>query len=127
MDESLSFGTVGKTGRGLVEAAGLKATDVDVITITLESSLASVGGVCVGSVEVVDHQRLSGAGYCFSASAPPFVSSAAIAALKVLEAEPALVAKLQANIKVSQAARLPGCQLPRALRPLFMEIQLDIY
>ncbi len=33
--------------------------------------------------QVVDHQRLSGAGYCFSASAPPFTSSAAVAALEV--------------------------------------------
>ena len=101
VDESLSFGTVGATGRGLVEAAGVAVSDVDVITITLESTLASVGGICVGSVEVVDHQRLSGAGYCFSASAPPFVSSAAVAALKVLEREPELVESLQNNIAVS--------------------------
>ena len=102
MDESLSFGAVGKTGRGLVEEAiGIaNVRDVDVITITLESSLASVGGVCVGSIEVVDHQRLSGAGYCFSASAPPFVSSAAVAGIKVLEAEPQTVAKLQKNVAV---------------------------
>ena len=35
--------------------------------------------------EVVDHQRLSGAGYCFSASAPPFLSKVCVASLKRLQ------------------------------------------
>jgi len=56
-----------------------------------------VGGLCLGNLEVVDHQRLSGAGYCFSASAPPFVSAVASAALKVLQAEPKLLVSLRQN------------------------------
>ena len=32
------------------------------------NSLASIGGFCAGDREIVDHQRLSGLGYCFSAS-----------------------------------------------------------
>jgi len=39
----------------------------------------------VGSEEVVDHQRLSGAGYCFSASAPPFLSKVCLASVRRLE------------------------------------------
>ncbi len=53
------------------------------VIVTLEYALGSIGGLCLGSTEVVDHQRLSGAGYCFSASAPPFVSTAALKALEV--------------------------------------------
>ena len=48
-------------------------------------SLGSIGGLSLGNVEVADHQRLSGAGYCFSASAPPFVSTAASMSLACLE------------------------------------------
>lgn len=55
--------------------------DVDVIIATLGGALASVGGFCVASREIVDHQRLSGAGYCFSASLPPFLAVAASEAL----------------------------------------------
>jgi len=33
---------------------------------------------------VVDHQRLSGAGYCFSASAPPFLSKVCLASVRRL-------------------------------------------
>lgn len=47
--------------------------------------------------QVVDHQRLSAAGYCYSASAPPFVSAAASCALRILRAEPVLVTALKRN------------------------------
>ena len=49
------------------------------------NALASVGGFCAGDREIVDHQRLSGLGYCFSASLPPFLATAAVGALDVLE------------------------------------------
>lgn len=85
LDESTSFGVMGATGRGVTEHFGLNINDIEVVTISLDTTLCSVGGLCVGSHEVVDHQRLSGAGYCFSAAAPPFLSTAAIAALNRLE------------------------------------------
>ena len=53
----------------------------------------------VGSREVVDHQRLMGAGYCFSAAAPPFLSSAAISSLKELESNPKRVEKLTKKVE----------------------------
>ena len=100
LDESFSFGTLGKTGRGALEEHGKRPMhDAEIITIALENSLGSIGGVTVGNEEVVDHQRLSGAGYCFSASAPPFTASAAIASLKVMEERPDLVATLQSNVR----------------------------
>jgi serine palmitoyltransferase len=34
----------------------------------MATSLASVGGFCAGIREMIDAQRLSGLGYCFSAS-----------------------------------------------------------
>ncbi len=36
-------------------------------------------------LQVVDHQRLSGAGYCFSASAPPFTCAIATKSIELLE------------------------------------------
>lgn len=97
LDESVSFGALGRTGRGVTEHFGVKVTDVEVLLLAMDTALASVGGVCIGSREIVDHQRLSGAGYCFSASAPPFLSAAACLALKILEDTPALMEVLHAN------------------------------
>ena len=99
LDESFSFGTLGPTGRGLTELAGVPIEDVDILTLSCAYALGSVGGVCVGGDEVVDHQRLCGAGYCYSASAPPFTSSASMAALALLETTGAtLIERLGANV-----------------------------
>ena len=43
-----------------------------------------MGGFCAGEREIVDHQRLSGLGYCFSASLPPLLATAALGALRTL-------------------------------------------
>jgi serine palmitoyltransferase len=98
VDESFSFGTLGKTGRGVIEMANKRYMyDAEIVTISLENALGSIGGVTVGNEEVVDHQRLSGAGYCFSASSPPFTASAAIQALAQLENRPELLGRLNEN------------------------------
>ena len=86
VDESYAFGTLGETGKGTIEMFGVKPMrDVEIITFSLENSIGSVGGVTVGSEEVVDHQRLSGAGYCFSASCPPFLATAAMTSIQKME------------------------------------------
>lgn len=59
--------------------------------------MASVGGVCVGKRYIIDHQRLSGLGYCFSASVPPMMAAAAIEALNIMESSPEMFSKLQAK------------------------------
>ena len=96
VDETLSFGTLGKTGRGVAEHHGIEPRQIDVLVGTMENSLASVGGFCAGPEWVVAHQRLSGSGYCFSASLPAYATTAAIAALDVIDAQPQRLASLHA-------------------------------
>ena len=63
----------------------MPVNSIDIMASSLATSLGSVGGFCIGNErEVVDHQRLSGAGY-FSASTPPFVAKAATVALERME------------------------------------------
>jgi len=97
IDESLSFGSIGKTGRGVLEHFNVAPSEVEIRIISMDTTLASCGGICVGTREIVDHQRLSGAGYCFSASSPPFFSGAATVALEIMEKNPGLLAKLHSN------------------------------
>ncbi|UJR13823.1 hypothetical protein I4U23_000834 [Adineta vaga] len=85
MDESVSFGTIGQTGRGVTEYYDIDRQKIDLISSTLEYSVGSIGGFAVGSSFVVDHQRLSAQGYCFSASLPPLLAAAAIEALNIME------------------------------------------
>lgn len=69
-------------------------TEVDLICSSLENAVGSIGGFSVGSTFIVDHQRLSGLGYCFSASAPPLLAQAAITALDHFEREPTMFQEL---------------------------------
>ena len=111
VDDSCGFGVLGATGRGTVEHLGLVSADVDVLVGSLSTAFASVGGFCVGSREVVDHQRLSGAGYCFSASEPPFLCATVAAAVAEVDERggellPALRSRTEA-VHRALAARVP--------------------
>ena len=95
LDDSCGWCVLGKTGRGTVEHFGLSVDSVDVLLGSLSNSMASVGGFCVGNREVVDHQRLSGAGYCFSASCPPFLCAIAKKSLELVQQDPAILEQLR--------------------------------
>ncbi|GLH08291.1 Serine palmitoyltransferase 1 [Gryllus bimaculatus] len=84
VDESVSFGTLGVTGRGVTEYFDVPKQDVDMIMCSMEWALGTIGGFCVGSSFIVEHQRLSGLGYCFSASLPPLLTVAASKALDIM-------------------------------------------
>lgn len=101
LDETLSFGTLGSTGRGVTEHLGLDIERVDAIIGSFEHAIAGVGGFCAGRKSIVEHQRLSGAGYCFSASCPPSACAAIIAMLDSLASDQgkARISKLEAARK----------------------------
>ncbi|KAJ8761383.1 hypothetical protein K2173_001514 [Erythroxylum novogranatense] len=100
LDESNSLGVLGSSGRGITEYYGVPIEKIDIITAAMGHSLATEGGFCTGSARVIDHQRLSSSGYVFSASLPPYLASAAITAIDVLENNPTLISKLKDNITI---------------------------
>ncbi|NXD26735.1 SPTC1 palmitoyltransferase, partial [Spelaeornis formosus] len=91
------------SGVGNLSSAYLKSfylsliDDIDLISANMENSLASIGGFCCGRSFIIDHQRLSGQGYCFSASLPPLLAAAAIEALNIMEDNPDIFQTLQAK------------------------------
>lgn len=110
LDESQSFGVLGSSGRGLAEHYRIPIEKIDIITAAMGNALATDGGFCTGSVKVVDHQRLSSAGYVFSASLPPYLASAAIAAVNYLETNPSVLVNLRNNVDLLHKglADIPG-------------------
>jgi serine palmitoyltransferase len=94
IDDSMALGVLGKTGRGSPELFNIPIEDIEALVATLDCTMATVGGFCVGLPEVVDHQRLSGAGYCFSASSPPYTATAGIHGFQMLESDSKCVAQL---------------------------------
>ncbi|XP_049874251.1 serine palmitoyltransferase 1 [Pectinophora gossypiella] len=94
LDESLTIGVIGKHGRGITEYLDIPRDEIDLIVGSLEHSFATIGGFCAGTHFIVEHQRLSGLGYCFSASLPPMLTQAAISALDIIEEKPEIIDEL---------------------------------
>ncbi|GAB4839146.1 serine palmitoyltransferase component [Ancistrocladus abbreviatus] len=73
---------------------------IDIVTAAMGHALSAEGGFCTGSMRTIDHQRPSSSGYVFSASLPPYLATAAISAIDVLEENPTRITKLRENVAV---------------------------
>lgn len=94
LDESQSIGVIGTRGAGLTDLFDIPATQVDMIVGSMANALCSSGGFCAGSEEIVDHQRLSGLAYCFSASIPAMLAVAASEAIHIIKNHPEQLTEL---------------------------------
>ncbi|KAK2823597.1 hypothetical protein Q7C36_020197 [Tachysurus vachellii] len=113
LEEGMSFGVLGEHGRGVTEHFGVSMDDIDLISANMENAVASIGGFCCGRSFLIDHQRLSGQGYCFSASLPPMLATAAIEALNIMEEDPDIFAILRGKCKYVHKALqgIPGLKV----------------
>jgi glycine C-acetyltransferase/8-amino-7-oxononanoate synthase len=103
VDEAHGTGAVGPGGRGSVSAAGLSG-EVDVVVGTLGKALGSYGAYACANAETIDFLVNSARSFIFSTALPPPAAGAAEAALSILEAEPQLVGRLQANAETLRRA-----------------------
>lgn len=87
LDESWSLGVLGRTGRGLVEEAGLSRRDVEITFGTLASAVGTCGGYCAGEEYMVEHQRIVSLAFTFTATCPPYLAECSSAALKRIDSE----------------------------------------
>lgn len=97
IDESISFGTIGLHGKGITEYFNIPRSEIDMIMGSLEYAIGTIGGFCMGTSFIIDHQRLSALGYCFSASQPPLLAAAAITSLDIIERNSEIFESLKNN------------------------------
>jgi glycine C-acetyltransferase/8-amino-7-oxononanoate synthase len=103
VDEAHATGAIGPGGRGSVAAAGL-SDEVDVVVGTLGKALGAYGAyVCAGD-ETIDFLLNTARPFVFSTAPPPPAVGAAIASLELLQAQPDLVERLQANAATLRSA-----------------------
>ncbi|KAJ5448883.1 Glycosyl transferase family 48 [Penicillium cf. griseofulvum] len=103
LDETWSFGVLGRTGRGITEHQNVDAAEVDMIVGSLAGPLVAGGGFCAGSEEIVHHQRISAAAYTFSAALPALLSTTASATVNILQNNPETVSQLRELTKAMRA------------------------
>jgi 8-amino-7-oxononanoate synthase len=97
MDDAHGLGVLGPGGRGIFEHQGVAPGGVDLWFGTLSKTLVGCGGYIAGSAVLVDLLKCHAAGFVYSVGMPPAVAAASRAALALLHAEPARVARVQAN------------------------------
>ncbi|HEX6782869.1 MAG TPA: 8-amino-7-oxononanoate synthase [Solirubrobacterales bacterium] len=103
VDEAHATGAVGPGGRGSVSAAGLSG-EVDVVVGTLGKALGSYGAYACADSETIELLVNTARPFIFSTAPPPAAAGAALAALSILEAEPELVERVQANAETLRGA-----------------------
>ena len=94
IDEAHSVAVLGARGRGIGEHFGIPATDIDVWMGTLSKGLGSCGGYIAGSRVLVEYLKYTAPGFVFSGGMSPATAGAALAALRLLQAEPERVATM---------------------------------
>jgi 7-keto-8-aminopelargonate synthetase-like enzyme len=99
LDETWSFGVLGRTGRGLTEAQNVDASQVDMIVGSLAGPLCAGGGFCAGTTDVVAHQRITAAAYTYSAALPAMLATTASETLNMLQTSPEILVQCRENIK----------------------------
>ena len=103
VDEAHATGAIGPGGRGSVAAAGLSG-EVDVVVGTLGKALGSYGAYACANAETIDFLVNAARPFVFSTALPPPAVGAAIAALQLLQSQPQLVERLQANAATLRTA-----------------------
>ncbi|EJD51805.1 serine palmitoyltransferase [Auricularia subglabra TFB-10046 SS5] len=126
LDETFSFGALGKHGRGLTEHYGVDAKEVDILVGSLAHSLSAGGGFCAGSTVMVDHQRINSASNVFSAALPPLLAVAGSEGIHILERDPARLERLRENTRIAHGVleKTPGIELPSDLQSPVIHILL---
>ncbi|KAF0242708.1 MAG: glycine C-acetyltransferase [Chitinophagaceae bacterium] len=87
VDDAHSLGVLGEEGKGTADHFGL-TNEVDLIVGTFSKSLASLGGYVAGNKNIINFIKHNARPMIFSASTPPSVAAAALAALKIIKREP---------------------------------------
>jgi 8-amino-7-oxononanoate synthase len=88
VDEAHGLGVRGPGGRGQLAEVGLAGADDVVATVTLSKALGSQGGAVLGPAAVTAHLVDTARTFIFDTGLAPACVGAALAALRVLRAEP---------------------------------------
>lgn len=88
VDEAHGLGVRGTGGRGLLQEVGLAGAPDVVVTTTLSKALGSQGGAVLGGVAVRDHLIDAARTFIFDTGLAPAAVGAALAALRLLAAQP---------------------------------------
>ena len=98
VDDAHASGVFGKQGRGTIDHFGVHGR-VDIQVGTLSKAIGALGGYVAGSRTLIEFLYHRARPFLFSTSHPPAVAAACLAALDILETEPAIIERLWDNTR----------------------------
>lgn len=102
VDDSHGTGVLGASGRGAVEATGVRGR-IDIETGSLAKALGGFGAYVVGSRTVIDYLINRARSFIFTCAMPPAVLATVLEALAVIEDEPERRRRLWDNTRYLRA------------------------
>lgn len=118
VDEAHATGVVGPGGRGLVSALGAER-HVDVVVGTLGKALGSYGAFACCERTMAEFLVNRARTLIFSTALPPPSVAAALAALRIVRCEPAIVQRVQRNAGLFRRALADhGFAIPESEMPI---------
>ena len=102
VDDAHASGVFGRNGRGTIDHFEMHGR-VDVQVGTLSKAIGALGGYVAGSRALVEFLHHRARPFLFSTSHPPSVAASCLAAIEVLETEPALIERLWENTRYFKA------------------------
>ncbi len=98
VDDAHASGVVGRDGRGTIDHFDLHGR-VHIQVGTLSKAFAGLGGYVAGSRALIDYLMHRARPLLFSTSHPPSVAASALAAVRLIQRQPDLVARLWENTR----------------------------
>ena len=98
VDDAHASGVFGKNGRGTIDHFGMHGR-VDIQVGTLSKAIGALGGYVAGSRALIEFLYHRARPFLFSTSHPPAVAATCLAALDILEGEPAIIERLWENTR----------------------------
>jgi glycine C-acetyltransferase len=102
VDDAHASGVFGANGRGTIDHFGIHGR-VDIQVGTLSKAMGALGGYVAGSRSLIEFLYHRARPFLFSTSHPPAVAATCLAALDVLEQEPAIIERLWENTRFFKA------------------------
>lgn len=93
VDDAHAIGVIGKNGSGTASHFGL-TDQVDIIMGTFSKSLASIGGFIAADKAAINYIKHNSRALMFSASMTPSSAASVLAAIEIMESEPARIKHL---------------------------------
>jgi len=98
VDDAHASGVFGRQGRGTIDHFGMHGR-VDIQVGTLSKAMGALGGYVAGSRTLIEFLYHRARPFLFSTSHPPSVTATCLAALDILEHDPAIIERLWENTR----------------------------